>query len=204
MSDRLEKIKAKKAVVYSIAAFWLTILAVIIVHNITGAAGVRLDFSISKYVGLSFPSAILFLITNCFVAISMWRYIKPKLKTKTQVFLMKYIMIMLVLLSLFPIGLFDNIIPNPIIFGRTPISFLHVLTSRTMFFAMAAFAAVTFYEGKSKRLHEIMVQKASLMFFIFAAVCIFTFIFFSGFFWKLNIVLESIYIGLFFVLAASF
>jgi hypothetical protein len=186
------------------AVFWGSFAVVLLTHLLTGTAEFRLDYSISRYVGLTIPSAIVFLLTNIVVSVLMWRFMKPKIKTKTQSFLIKYIIAMLILLSIFPIVLFDEVIPTPIIFGRAPISFLHVITSRTMFFAMAAFALATFYEGKSKKLHEQNVQKCAFLFFVFAALCVFVYIFFSPVFWQLNIVFESIYIAFFFFLISVF
>lgn len=194
----------KKRVYASMILFWSVFALIVLTHVVTGTAGLHLDYSISKYVGLTFPSAIVFLITNVIVATLMWKYICPKLKSNAQRFLIKYTFVMLVLLSIFPIGLFDTIIPEPVFLGRTPISFLHVITSRTMFVAMAAFALLTFYEGKKKDLHSVVVQKASLAFFIFSAICIFAFVFFSGFFWQFDIIFESLYIAFFFLLVYTF
>lgn len=184
--------------------FWVNFFTILLVHNLTGRAGLHIDFSISKYVGLSFPSAIAFLVVNTFVALSIWQYLKPKLGDKVQRFLMIYIMVTLVLLSLFPIGLFDEIIPSPIIFGRTPISFLHVITSRTMFVAMCAFALYTFYAGRRKSMHDEVVIKTALAFFLYAAICVFTYIFFSTIFWQFDIIFEALYIAFFFVVVLAF
>lgn len=194
----------KKPVIRAMVLFWVNFFAILTIHNLTGRAGLHLDFSISKYVGLSFPSAIAFLIVNTFVALSMWQYLKPKLKDNIQRWLMLYIVVTLILLSLFPIGLFDEIIPSPIIFGRTPISFLHVITSRTMFVAMTAFALYTFYAGKRKNYHDETIIKTALAFFIYAAICTFTYIFFSNVFWSLDIVFESLYIAFFFIVVLAF
>ena len=204
MNDKLEKIKAKKTVLISMVAFWVNFLLILITHFVTGAAGPHLDYSISKYVGLTFPSAICFLIVNVAVALAMWHYMKPKLENKAQRVLMIYIIITLIGLSLCPIGLFDKILPEPIIFGRTPISFMHVLTSRTMFVAMAAFALLTFYLGKNKSLHDQNTQKTNLAFFIYAAICTVVFIFFPQVFWTIDIIFESIYIAFFFIAVLSF
>ena len=194
----------KKPVYISMITFWAVFALIVLTHIVTGTAGFHLDYSISKYVGLTFPSAIVFLITNVFVATMMWRYIEPKLKSNAQKFLIKYTFVTLVLLSVFPIGLFDTIIPEPVFLGRTPISFLHVITSRTMFVAMAAFSLLVFYDGRKKNLHEVYTKKMALAFFIFAALCVFTFIFFSGIFWQFDIVFESLYIAFFFLLIHSF
>lgn len=194
----------RRKVYYSMVAFWVVFCIILLVHNLTGTAGLFLNYSISKYVGLSFPSAIAFLIVNIFVSIMMWQYLRPKLKSDAQRTLLTIIVATLIMLSLFPIGLFDNIIPEPIIFGRTPISFLHVISSRTMFVAMAAFALLTFYEGKAKNLHAENVRKTALAFFLYAAICIFVFIFFSTFFWQFDLIFESLYIAFFFILVTTF
>lgn len=204
MNNNLEKVKTRKNIIIAMTAFWLVFFAILLVHNITGTAGLHLDYSISKYVGLSFPSAIAFLIVNSFVSVMLWRYINPKLKSDMQRILIILIIVTLVLLSIFPIGLFDTIIPEPVIFGRTPISFLHVITSRTMFVAMAAFSALVFYEGKNKNLHDSTVQKSALMFFIYAAICIFVFIFLSKIFWNVDLIFESLYIAFFFLFITTF
>ncbi len=194
----------KKPVIISMIVFWSVFCLILLAHVLTNTADLRIDYSISKYVGLTFPSAILFLITNVYVSFMLWRFIKPRLKTDMQKVVMKIIIVTLVLLSVFPIGLFDNIFPEPVIFGRTPISFLHVITSRTMFIAMAAFALLTFYEGKNKNLHDTNIQKTALAFFLYAAVCIVAFIFFSSFFWKVDLIFESLYIAFFFIVVLAF
>lgn len=194
----------KKPVIISMIVFWSVFCLILLAHVLTNTADLRIDYSISKYVGLTFPSAILFLVTNVYVSFILWRYIKPRLKTDMQKVVMKIIIATLVLLSVFPIGLFDSIFPEPVIFGRTPISFLHVITSRTMFIAMAAFALLTFYEGKNKNLHDANIQKTALAFFLYAAVCTVAFIFFSPFFWKVDLIFESLYIAFFFIVVLAF
>ncbi len=194
----------RKKVYYSIVAFWAVFIAILLTHIITGTADFCINYSISKYVGLSFPSAIAFLLVNVFVSVMMWQYLKPKLKSEWLKLLLKIIVVTLVLLSVFPIGLFDNIIPEPVLFGRTPISFLHVITSRTMFIAMAAFSAMAFYEGKVKNLHDANVRKVALLFFIYAVICTFAFIFFSEIFWQIDLIFESLYIAFFFILVMVF
>lgn len=204
MNDRLEKLKTKKAVLYSMVAFWVNFFLIVLTHVVTGTAGVHLDYSISKYVGLTFPSAIVFLIVNIAVSIAMWRYMKPKIENGAQRILLLYIIVTLTGLSICPIGLFDKIIPEPIIFGRTLISFMHVITSRTMFVAMAAFALLTFYLGKSKSLHDKNTQKTCLAFFIYAMITTVVFMFFPQVFWAIDIIFESVYIAFFFIAILSF
>lgn len=202
--NKLEKLKAKRTVIRAMILFWVNFIVILITHNLTGRAGLHIDFSISKYVGLSFPSAIAFFIVNTFVALSMWRYLKPKLGDKIQRLLMGYIVITLILLSLFPIGLFDTIIPDPIIFGRTPISFLHVLTSRTMFIAMCLFSLYTFYAARRKNLRDEAMIKVALAFFIYATLCTFFYIFFSNIFWQIDLIFEAVYIAFFFIVVLAF
>ena len=197
----------RKKVYYSMVAFGAVFIAILKTFfnsfdNLS--ADFCINYSISKYVGLSFPSAIAFLLVNIFVSVVMWQYLKPKLKSEWLKLLLKIIVVTLVLLSVFPIGLFDNILPEPVLFGRTPISFLHVSTSRTMFIAMAAFSVMAFYEGKVKNLHDKNVRKVALLFFIYAVICTFAFIFFSEIFWQIDLIFESLYIAFFFILVRVF
>lgn len=194
----------KKPVIISMIVFWVGFFLILLTHILTGTAGFHLDYSISKYVGLTFPSAIAFLCMNTFVSVSLWRYIKPKLKSETEKNIMKIIIVTLILLSVFPIGLFDNIIPEPVFLGRTPVSFLHVITSRTMFVAMAGFALYIFFGRNGETKHDDKVRKVMLSFALYAAICIFTFIFFSGIFWKYDLIFESGYILYFFLAILAF
>jgi hypothetical protein len=203
--EKTEKAKSRKVVVISTAAFWINFALIVITHSFTGRAGAHLDYSISKYVGLSFPSAIAFLIVNTVISFALWKYLKPLLKNNIQKILMIYIIITLVGLSLCPIGLFDEIIPEPVLLGRTPISFLHVITSRSMFVAMAAFSLLTFFLGDAnEKLYSRRVRIVNLAFFIYAALCIFIFLFFPQLFWSFDIVFESIYIASFFNVVLAF
>ncbi len=196
MSLSLEKLKNKKRIIISMFVFWLVFLAILFVHVATGTARLRTDFSISKYVGLSFPSAIAFLITNIFVSVAIWYHVHGTVKNNTVRMLLKIIIAMLIGLSLFPIGLFDNIIPEPVLFGRTPISLLHVLTSRTMFIVMAALAVYIFFA--ERKTEFTMRSKVAIIFAIYAMICLALFIFFPQVFWGLNILIESLYIAIFF------
>jgi len=208
ISAKLEKLRNRKVVIFSTTAFWINFLAIVLIHNLTGTAGTHLDFSISKYVGLTFQSAIAFLIVNVIISFAIWNYLRPLLKNDAQKIILLLIVITLVGLSIFPIGLFDNIIPEPIILGRTPISFLHVLTSRTMFVLMATFALLTFFlgdsENKGKKLYRREVLVTNLAFVMYAAVCIVCYIFFPDFFWTFDIIFESAYIAFFFNVVLSF
>ena len=199
----LEKLKKRKIVLISTAAFWINFFLIVLVHNLTGTTGIHINFSISKYVGLSFPSAILFCIVNVIISFAIWHYLKPILKNDLQKFFLFIIVFTLIGLSIFPIGLFDNIVPEPIIFGRTPISFLHVLTSRTMFVAMAGFALATFFMSESLGYsHNVRVM--NLVFVMYAAICIVSYLFFPDFFWSIDIIFESLYIAFFFNVVLSF
>jgi len=203
--NNLDRFKSRKVVVISTAAFWITFFVIVFIHNITGTAGARLDYSISKYVGLSFPSATAFLIVNTIISFAIWQYLKPKIKNDIQKILLVFIIATLIGLSLFPIGLFDNIIPEPILLGRTPISFLHVITSRSMFVVMAAFSLLTFFLGESEeKLYKETTRKVNLAFFVYAALCIFVFLFFPTVFWTYDIIFESLYIAFFFNVVLSF
>ena len=195
--------KRRKLVILAMTIFWINFIVILFSHLLT-RTDFHLDFSISKYVGLTFESSIAFLIVNVLVSIAIFYYLAPKLKLTSQKILLAIIVITLVGLSFCPIGLFDNIIQTPIILGRTPISFLHVLFSRTMFVIMAVFSLITFLFGEWRKLYKMPTLAANLIFVIYAAFCILIYVFFPEFFWTFDLIFESIYIANFFLVVASF
>ena len=185
----------------AVIIFIITFLGILFMHNITGLAGINLNFSISKYVGLSSFSSVAFLISNSIVAYIIWRELSKVSLKKFQRRLIAFIVICLIGLSICPIGLYDYIVPEPVILGRTPISFLHVVFSRAMFVAMAGFSAYTFYLNDFKRKYKSITTKVSLAFVAYAVACIACYLFFPNFFWSFDLIIESVYLlGFFAVL----
>jgi|GEM_PF-6199409 len=185
----------------AVIIFIITFLGILFMHNITGLAGINLNFSISKYVGLSSFSSAAFLISNSIVAYIIWRELSKVSLKKFQRRLIAFIVICLIGLSICPIELYDYIVPEPVILGRTPISFLHVVFSRAMFVAMAGFSAYTFYLNDFKRKYKSITTKVSLAFVAYAVACIACYLFFPDFFWSFDLIIESVYLlGFFAVL----
>lgn len=188
----------------AISIFVLTFLGILFMHLATGLTDFHIDYSISKYVGMSAESSIAFLIANSLVSYLIWQELKTKNINKTQRTLLVLIIICLIGLSICPIGLYDYVLPEPIILDRTPISFLHVIFSRAMFILMAVFSAYTFYLGDFKKKYKRLITNTSLAFMIYAIFCIACFTFFPSTFWGLNIILESLYILGFFTVLLVF
>lgn len=202
--SKLEQIKQRKIVIISMVAFWVNFAIILVTHLLTNTTDLHIDYSISKYVGLTVTSSIAFLIVNVAVSIALWKYLKPLIKSNIQRYLLLYIVVMLIGLSLCPIHLYDNVIPEPIIMGRAPISFLHVITSRTMFVAMMLFSIVTFCLGEFRKKYNRITTSASLVFMIYAIICVAAFVFFPQIFWSFDIIFESLYIAFFFLVVTFF
>ena len=185
----------------AIIIFIMTFLGILFMHNITGLAGLNLNYSISKYVGLTSTSSIVFLIANSIVACLTWHELRQILTNKTQRVLMILIIACLIGLSICPVGLYDYTVPEPVILGRTPISFLHVIFSRVMFILMAIFSAYTFYLNDFKHKYKSITTKVSLGFTVYAVACVVCYLFFPTFFWEFDLIFESVYLlGFFAVL----
>ena len=183
----------------AILIFILTIIGIVSTHIITSLTDFHIDYSISKYVGMSSVSSIVFLIANSLVAYFIWNEVGQKLNNKIQRALIILIIISLIGLSICPLGFYDYVIPEPVIFGRTPISLFHVVFARAMFALMAIFAGYTFYLNDIKKKYKKISTKFSLGFVMYAVFCIVCCVFFPDFFWGLNIILESTYLLGFFV-----
>ena len=202
MQEIIKSLKKRKLIFIAMVVFWSVFLIILFTHLLTGTAPFKIKYSISQYVGFSFLSSIAFLLTNIYVSFLIWNALKDKIKDKTARLLLKIIIITLIGLSVFPISFYDNIITDPVIFGRAPISLLHVITSRTMFLSMAALSLYTFFtERKSTNIS--LRAKIAISFTVYAGLCIMLFMFFPEVFWGLNLIIESLYIQFFFIFVAS-
>lgn len=178
--------------------FILVTTGIILTHILTGLTTFHLDFSISKYVGLSEVSSIVFLVSNTLVAFLFWNELSKKLSDKISRILIGTILICLIGLSICPYGFYDFIIPEPVILDRTPITFLHVVFSRTMFVLMAIFSAYSFYLSDLKKKYQKKATKFSLFFVIFALAIFALYLFSPETFWNYSLIFESTYILFFF------
>ena len=179
--------------------FGLVTLGIILTHIATGLTEFTFSYSISKYVGLSEVSSIVFLVANTLVAYLVWHELDKRLTNKILRVLIGFILVCLVGLSMCPYGFYDYVVPKPVIFGRTPITLLHMIFSRTMFVLMAVFSGYNFYLNDIKRKYKRPATKISLLFVVYAALVMVLYLFFPEFFWTIDFILESVYILFFFI-----
>lgn len=216
----MKKLEGKNRIKAGLALFVIVFLIILLTHILTGTAGFDCRFSISKYVGLTATSSIAFLISNTIIAYLAKKYIfdvavekinkKPvksykELNTDAKIFYVTgvIIMVMLIVLSMCPINFYDNILPNPVLFGRTPISLLHVISSRSMFGIMVGFALFVAYLAKKKNLFSKKTMITCLAFAVYGLICISTCIFLPSIFWGFDLYFESAFIIGFFITMLS-
>ena len=179
--------------------FGFVTFGIILTHVFTGLVEFTFSYSISKYVGLSEVSSIVFLIANTLVAYLIWNELSKKLTNRVLRTLTLVILICLVGLSMCPYGFYDYVVPEPLILGRTPITLLHMIFSRVMFLSMAGFSGYNFYLNNFKKKYKKPSTKVSLFFVIYAAICLICYLFFPSFFWAFDFIFESVYILFFFI-----
>ena len=212
----MKNIKGKNRIKLGLALFVVVFLIILATHILTGTADFDCRFSISKYVGLTATSSIVFLISNTIIAYLAKDYIfeiaaekinkksvksYKELNAQAKAFYITgvVIMIMLIVLSMCPINFYDNILPSPVIFGRAPISLLHVISSRSMFGLMVGFALYTAYLAKKKQLFPKKTMITCILFAIYGLICMATCIFLPSIFWGFDLYFESAFIIGFFI-----
>ena len=201
----MKKLIGKNRIKFGLALFVVVFLIILLTHILTGTAGFDCRFSISKYVGLN--TIIAYLAKDYIFDIAVEKINKKpaksfkELNTEAKVFYVLGIAIMidLIVLSMCPINFYDNILPNPVIFGRTPISFLHVISSRSMFGIMVGFALLAAYLAKKKELFSKKTMITCLTFAVYGIICILTCIFLPSIFWGFDLYFESAFIIGFFI-----
>lgn len=158
------KFPSKWLMVGAIGSFLGTAALIIALNSIVCRYGFHIDYTISRYVGLEHWSAIVFFISNVFVAFLVGKYLfqlgdawkMPKLFYVVTVLMA----VALVGLSAFPIGLFDVNDTTSII------SWAHQITSRTMFIAMMLIAMMIVVCRRA----GVLAHRANVIFLVFAVV----------------------------------
>lgn len=142
---KLEQTKIK-----TIAIFYCVVISIIVLsHSFLEGYGFHLDYTISRYLGMTYWSAILFLITSIISSIALFKFVlKFKKEHEMNVLWLAFAILMLVGLlglSFCPIGLFDRVYGE---FGI--VSRCHRFFSITMFSSSIAFAGLSFLKFKEK------------------------------------------------------
>lgn len=180
----------------ALAVFLVTSFAAIIVNSTLLGHGFHLEYSISKYVGLETWSAVLFTIGNFFVAALFGRYLWKLGEAWGMPRLFYYLIIVMVVglltLSFCPSGYFD------FEGKKNLITWLHEISSRTMFVAMMAEAAlIAFWKKASRLAHALCVA-----YVVYAFICIIGYFTKGEWFLPLMMIYETMYLAAFMIMLA--
>lgn len=130
-------------------AYFIVILIIVVSHSFFEGYGFHLDYTISRYLGLTSWSAALFLATSIASFVFLFKFIlrfKKDHKMNVLWFILACLMLVGLLgLSFCPIGLHDEVYGE---FGT--VSVCHRLFSITMFASSIAFAGLSFLKFKEK------------------------------------------------------
>ena len=142
---KLEQTKIKTLMIL----YCVVISVIVLSHSFLEGYGFHLDYTISRYLGMTFWSAILFLATSIISSVAILKFIL-KFKKEHEMNSLWFVFAILMLagllgLSFCPIGLFDEVYGE---FGI--VSLCHRFFSITMFSSSIAFAGLSFLRLKEK------------------------------------------------------
>lgn len=169
----------------------------VIINSFVFGRGLRLGWSISRYVGCETWSAVLFALGNFLVMAMVGKYLW-KLGEKWHMLRVYYycaflMCVGLILLSIFPVGYFDNAS------GKSVISFAHEISSKMMFIAMMLMAAMLAGNWRASA----QTRAVCVAYLIYAVFCVTGYLTDGEWFTPLILIYESVYIATFpMVLAA--
>lgn len=176
------KMAKRKMILLAMMIFILTAGLAVLCNSTIWGYGLHLEYSISRYVGLEAWSSVMFTLGNIIVAgcIASYLYYLAEIWRLPRWFywLVIVMVVMLLALSFCPVCLFD---PAPGV--KSVPTFIHEVSSRTMFLAMLLAAIVFMVCG---RVHG-QARRQSLYFATFGVICVCGYL--SGMDWFLNLVL---------------
>lgn len=191
MSQKITLKKNCGYILQGLLVFTLMLIGVIAVYVVRDG-GFHLEYSISRYVGREWWSAIIFALCNFAVMVLIWKYIVREWEKygKVWVVLMMLVTICFIGLSFCPIGLFDATYGD---YGV--VSILHQIFARGMFMVMAVATAVEGWKRRGEKWQP-LVCVAYVLYAVGCAVASAT----TQVFWDLNFVLETAYIYAFYAI----
>ena len=145
----------KKLVRLATLLFVLTVVIITFIHSLT--KGFHLNWSISRYMGSEPWSAILFCLSNFVVIALVLKYlygVKKEHHLSTIWWILVLLMVVCyVMLSIFPVGLFDKM------WGRFgTVSNIHQCSAYILFLMMILITAVTMYEVKKGTIMHVLAR----------------------------------------------
>ncbi len=197
MNKRQNSLPSKWLIVGALAIFLGTAFLSIALNSTVFGHGLNISESISHYVGLEVWSAIVFTLGNAFVAMLMsvflWKLGEVWRMPKIFYVLIVVLVASLMGLSVCPAGMFD------VGESTSLITWIHIITSRTMFITMMAIAALIVICRHANTLAHIV----NVIYLIYAVICVVGFM--SGAEWFMSgvMIFETMYLaGFMFAIAA--
>ncbi len=150
----------KKLVRLATLLFVLTVVIITFIHSLT--KGFHMNWSISRYMGSEPWSAILFCLSNFVVIALVLKYlygVKKEHHLSTIWWILVLLMVVCyVMLSIFPVGLFDKM------WGRFgTVSSIHQCSAYILFLMMILITAVTMYEVKKGTIMHVFGASAIVL-----------------------------------------
>ena len=184
--------------IWAYLIFMCSVATVVLAHTFIDGYGFHIDYSISRYVGLTPWSAIFFFVCNCVVGVLLYRYLQKVQKTWKMSFAWWFCVILMLLmligLSMFPIGLFDEVWGN---YGW--VSWVHEICSKTMFLV----AVLAGMETLIKFRNDLFTRIFGLLFEVYGFFCVFMTLFNVPFFNDYVLVFEWLFLAMHMTLLVS-
>ncbi len=184
----MERLKRKRGgLIVALVAFCLTATMAVVINTLIGY-GFHLEYSISRYVGLEFWSAAVFTAGNCLATAMTCRYmwqLGEDWKMPRIYYYCAFLMAVgLIWLSLCPVGYCDTAE------AKSLVSYLHEISSRTMFLMMLLVS--TMLAGAPKA--SALARGVSTGFVVYGVFCVTGYFTQEEWFLPLILIFESMYI----------
>lgn len=191
------KMPKKSGLWLALGVFLVTAGLGVVINSFVFGRGLRLGWSISRYVGCETWSAVLFALGNFLVVAMVGRYLW-KLGAKWHMLRIYYycaflMCVGLILLSIFPVGYFDSVA------GKSVISYAHEISSRMMFIAMMLMAAMLAGNWRASA----QTRALCMAYLVYAVFCVTGYLTAGSWFTPLILIYESVYIATFPMLLAA-
>lgn len=190
------KVAGRKGLFVALGIFVVTVAFGVTVNTLVFGKGFHLNWSVSRYMGSEIWSAVIFVLGNSVVAGVVGRYLwllgRAWKMPRVYYYCALLMVVGLITLSFFPFGLFD-------VNGVKSIeTFIHEVSSRTMFIMMMLMAAMLAGRRATAR-----TRAACVVFVIYAVFCVTGHVSGAEWFVPLTLIYESVYIATFPLVLAS-
>lgn len=189
------KMPKKSGLWLALGVFLLTAGLGVAINSTVFGRGLRLGWSISRYVGSETWSAVIFALGNFLVVAMVGKYLW-KLGDRWHMLRVYYycaflMCLGLILLSIFPVGYFDVVVNGVV--EKSVISYAHEISSRVMFVMMMLMAAML--AGNWRACAQ--TRAVCVAYLVYAVFCVTGYLTAGSWFTPLILIYESVYIAAF-------